>query len=114
MQSLMTSVPAFERAGTAIDYTKLFVPEEITPLFFMPIHGELSIEQRFRFNQLYTSSFHEQFMNLEKVLVSHLLPPLIKRFQNESLVESLKVFREEEIGHTRMFHDLHLRCEPHL
>ncbi len=86
----------------------------MTPLFFTPVYRELSRVQKLRFNQLYTGSFHEQFMNLEKVLVNRMLPALIKRLGSDPLAENLRVFRDEEIEHTRMFHELHLRCEPHL
>lgn len=97
-----------------IDYTKKFIPEFITPLFYTTIYQELSEDQKLRYNQLYASNFHEQFMSLEKVLVEHLLQPLITRFQNEPLAQHLVEFREEEIKHTALFHDLHRRCEPRL
>lgn len=112
--SIMNATSAASLPMADIDYSKFFIPEEMTPLFFTAVYRDLSRDQKLRFNQLYTSSFHEQFMNLEKVLVSHLIPALIARFADDPLVEPLHVFRDEEIEHTRMFHELHTRCEPHL
>jgi len=103
-----------EETETTIDFTRRFIPEFITPLSYTRIYRELSDEQRLRYNQLYASNFHEQFMSLEKVLIEHLLQPLIQRFQGEKLAEHLIDFRNEEIKHTAMFHDLHVRSEPHL
>ena len=110
----MNPISTAKPSSTGIDFSKFFIPEEMTPLFFTPIYHELSRVQKLRFNQLYTSSFHEQFMNLEKVLVNQMLPALIKRLGDDPLSGSLRVFREEEIEHTRMFHNLHVRCEPQL
>jgi hypothetical protein len=97
-----------------IDFTRRFIPEFITPLAYTPIYRELSDSQQLRYNQLYASNFHEQFMSLEKVLIEHLLQPLTHRFRDEKLAKHLVDFRNEEIKHTAMFHALHVRCEPRL
>jgi hypothetical protein len=97
-----------------IDFSRRFIPEFITPLAYTSIYREMSDTQRLRYNQLYASNFHEQFMSLEKVLIEHLLQPLTHRFRDEKLAEHLIDFRNEEIKHTAMFHDLHVRCEPRL
>jgi len=98
----------------AIDFTRRFIPEFITPLSHTRIYRDLSHEQKLRYNQLYASNFHEQFMSLEKVLIEHLLQPLIHRFRDEKLAEHLIDFRSEEIKHTAMFHALHVCSEPRL
>jgi hypothetical protein len=97
-----------------IDFTRRFIPQFITPLAYTRIYDELSDRQKLRYNQLYASNFHEQFMSLEKVLIEHLLQPLTYRFRGEKLAAHLIDFRNEEIKHTAMFHDLHVRCEPQL
>jgi hypothetical protein len=99
---------------TSIDFSRPFIPEFITPLSYTQIYKELNYEHKLRYNQLYASNFHEQFMSLEKLLVEHLLQPLIDRFSEEKLTDHLVDFRNEEIKHISMFHDLHVRCEPHL
>lgn len=107
-------MPQVSAVKTPIDFTRRFIPEFITPLAYTRIYQELSDEQRLRYNQLYASNFHEQFMSLEKVLIEHLLQPLTHRFRDEKLAQHLIDFRNEEIKHTAMFHDLHVRCEPRL
>jgi P-aminobenzoate N-oxygenase AurF len=97
-----------------IDFSRRFIPEFITPLAYTAVYRELTDAQRLRYNQFYASNFHEQFMSLEKVLIEHLLQPLTHRFCDEKLAEHLVAFRNEEIKHTAMFHDLHVRCEPRL
>ena len=112
---MIAASPAPVRAEKApIDFSRRFIPEYITPLTYSPIYRELSDAQRLRYNQLYASNFHEQFMSLEKVLIEHLLQPLTHLFREEKLAEHLIDFRNEEIKHTAMFHDLHVQCEPRL
>ena len=101
-------------SSAPIDFTRRFIPEFITPLAYTPIYAELTAPQKLRYNQLYASNFHEQFMSLEKVLIEHLLQPLTHRFRDERLAAHLIDFRNEEIKHTAMFHELHVRCEPRL
>ena len=112
---MIATTPAPVRAEKPpIDFSRRFIPEFITPLAYTAIYRELTDAQRLRYNQLYASNFHEQFMSLEKVLIEHLLQPLTHRFRDEKLAEHLVDFRNEEIKHTAMFHDLHVRCEPRL
>ena len=65
--------PALSWNPTAsIDFGRPFIPEFITPLAHTDAYSKLTPVQRLRYNQLYASNFHEQFMSLEKVLIEHL------------------------------------------
>jgi hypothetical protein len=98
----------------AIDRTRPFLPESVTPLFYTPSYARLSDRARLRYNQLFASSYHEQFIFLESMLAGPILPGLIRRYADEPLGQRLVAFQAEERTHTHWFHKLHQACEPDL
>jgi hypothetical protein len=100
----------------AIDRSRRFVPEHISPLAHTPAYRELPATARLRYNQLFASSYHEHFIFLERTLAAHTLPALIVRYQtlDPAFAERLRQFRTEEEIHTSWFHRLHQACEPAL
>jgi hypothetical protein len=97
-----------------IDFSRRFLPEQITPLAHTLVYQGLSPSARLRYNQLFACSFHEHFILLEQTLCAHVLPALIGQFAGEPLAERLRVFRADEQIHTSWFHALHQACEPQL
>lgn len=99
----------------AVDRSRRFVPEHISPLAHTAAYGRLPPAARLRYNQLFASSYHEHFIFLECTLAAHVLPALITRFGSDATFAArLQRFRIEEEMHTRWFHELHRACEPDL
>jgi hypothetical protein len=98
----------------AVDRTKWFIPEHLTPLAHIPAYASLSSEIRLRYNHLFASCYHEHFICLERMLANHTLPVSIDRFAATApdLTAQLGQFRDEERKHTAWFHALHQACEP--
>ena len=98
----------------AINFNKLFLPEQFTPLFYTHAYASLSTEQRRRYNQLYALYFNEQIVFFETSLSDSVLQPLADSSLPESLLAALVEFMEEERRHTRMFRALNEACAPNL
>jgi hypothetical protein len=105
--------PARFKLGV-VDRSKPFLPESLTPLAHTPSYAALPPAARLRYNQLFASSYHEQFIFLESLLAGPILPSLIARFRGEPLAERLQQFQAEERMHTAWFHRLHQASEPAL
>jgi len=106
--SAPTYIPA------AVDFSKLFLPEQFTPLFHTSAYANLSAEQRRRYNQLYALYFNEQIIFFETSLSESVLLPLVDSRLPEGLTVGLREFMEEEQRHTRMFRALNEACAPDL
>jgi P-aminobenzoate N-oxygenase AurF len=100
--------------SAAVDFSKLFLPEQFTPLFHTRAYASLSAEQRRRYNQLYALYFNEQIIFFETSLSESVLLPLAHSGLPESLTLALGEFMEEEQRHTRMFRALNEACAPDL
>ncbi|HWP57525.1 MAG TPA: diiron oxygenase [Candidatus Acidoferrales bacterium] len=98
----------------AIDFTRYFVPEAFTPLFYTPLYAELTPEQRRRYNQLHGCYCNEQIMFFEKFIAENVLSGVGRARGLEAMRPELSVFLNEERRHARMFRDWNLRCLPHL
>ncbi len=107
---MLTSSRRFEIG--AIDRTRRFLPESLTPLAHTSVYAELTAPVRLRYNQLFASCYHEHFIHLERMLSQHALPALIARYEGDPLAEKLRTFRNEELVHTEWFHQLHRSSEP--
>ena len=94
--------------------TKLFIPEEFTPLFYTRSYLELSEQQRLRYNQLHSFYFNEQIMFFEATLGENVLGALLQRPWPERVGASLRQLREEERQHTEMFRCLNRMFAPHI
>jgi hypothetical protein len=104
-------------ADTAIDFTRPFVPEDYTQLYYTPLYRSLHREHRLRYNQLFGIRINEYIMMLEADLVERLLTPL-RRHPNvasdATLVKCLDTMIEEEKHHYRCFLALNRLCRPEL
>lgn len=106
----MPEEPARE---AAIDFSKLFVPESLTPLFFTPWYGKLNGAQRLRYNQFYGCYMNEQILFFETTLTRNVLEPFLSsRNVPQPLRDGLRCFIEEEQRHSEMFRRLNRRCVP--
>jgi hypothetical protein len=97
-----------------VDRSRPFLPESLTPLAHTSSYVTLKPEVRLRYNQLFASAYHEQFILLESMLAGPILPALKRRFAGEPLAEQLDRFQAEERLHSHWFHLLHQASEPAL
>jgi hypothetical protein len=97
-----------------VDSGKLFLPEELTPLFYTQIYGTLAAEPRRRYNQLHALYFHEQILYFETALGHPILTALLRQAWPDRLADGLRQFQEEERRHSAMFRRLNQRCAPEL
>jgi len=98
--------------GVCAAQEKLFIPEELTPLFHTPVYPRLTAEQRRRYNQLHALWFNEQIMFFETVLGRRILDALLREPWPERIADGLRQFRAEEERHTEMFRRLNRRYAP--
>ena len=97
-----------------MDKSRRFLPESLTPLAHTPSYAALPPAVRLRYNQLFASAYHEQFILLESMLAGPVLPALMRRFAGDPLAERLRVFQAEERLHSHWFHLIHRASEPAL
>jgi len=97
-----------------VDRSRPFLPESLTPLAHTPSYTALPPAVRLRYNQLFASAYHEQFIFLESMLAGPILPALTQRFAAEPLADRLRRFQAEERLHSHWFHLLHQASEPAL
>jgi para-aminobenzoate N-oxygenase AurF len=103
--------------GAAIDFTRPFVPEDYTQLYYTPLYRNLHREHRLRYNQLFGIRINEYIMMLEADLVERLLQPLRRHpgvASDATLVACLDTMIEEERRHFRCFLALNRLCRPEL
>jgi len=111
----MTAVAtAYVLEDSPVDSGKLFLPEELTPLYYTPSYGALTPEQRRRYNQLHALYFNEQILYFETALGHPILGALLHRPWPDRLADGLRQFQEEERQHSAMFRRLNQRCAPEL
>lgn len=99
----------------AIDFTRPFIPEDRTQLYYTPLYRRLSDRQRLRYNQLFAVRVNEYIMTLESDIVDHFLRPLCRNRhvrRRENLRRCLETMIAEEIRHYAIFLDLNRRCLP--
>jgi len=97
-----------------VDFGKLFLPEELTPLFHTPSYGALTPAQRRRYNQLHALYFNEQILFFETALGNTILESLLRQPWPDRLAAGLRQFQAEERQHSAMFRRLNQRCAPEL
>jgi hypothetical protein len=96
----------------AINFSRPFMPEELTPFFFAPAYATLTESQKLRYNQLNALYFNEQIMFFEKFLARNVLGYYLSQCLPEKLKEGLRQFLAEEEQHTKMFRRLNRLCAP--
>jgi hypothetical protein len=98
----------------AIDFSRRFMPEELTTFYFAPAYATLTEAQRLRYNQLNALYFNEQTMFFEKTLARNVLGYFLARQLPEDLKAGLQQFLTEEEQHTAMFQRLNRQCAPEI
>ena len=111
----MSAIAAIEPADDApIDFSRRFIPEELTPLSRVPAYAELEPRHRLRYNQLQAMYFNEQIAFFETIVGDAFIRALLREPFSRELRERLEKLREEELHHTAMFRQLNRACAPEL
>jgi hypothetical protein len=97
-----------------IDFSRWFMPEELTPFYFTPAYATLTDPQRLRYNQLNALYFNEQTMFFEKTLARNVLGYFLAQPLPRELKAGLQQFLAEEEQHTAMFRQLNQQCSPEI
>jgi hypothetical protein len=98
----------------AIDFSRYFMPERLTPLFHTPSYARLSEEQRRRYNQLHACYLNEQTIFFERVMAQPILESMKRVALPDVISRALPTFMAEETAHSEMFRALNRRCRPDL
>jgi hypothetical protein len=99
----------------AIDFSRPFIPEDRTQLYYSPLYHRLSDRHRLRYNQLFAIRVNEYIMTLESDIVDHFLRPLCRNGhvrRQTDLRRCLETMIAEEKRHYAIFLDLNRRCLP--
>jgi P-aminobenzoate N-oxygenase AurF len=111
----MSAFPATEMVEPkAIDFSRRFMPEELTTLYFTSAYATLTEAQRLRYNQLNALYFNEQTMFFEKTLARNVLGYFLAQQLPKDLKAGLQQFLVEEEQHTAMFQRLNRQCVPEI
>jgi hypothetical protein len=97
-----------------IDFSRYFMPEQLTPLYHAPAYHTFTQTQRLRYNQLSAQCFNEQTMFFETALARNVLGFFIAGNAPEELRTGLRQFLAEEEQHSAMFRGLNQKCAPTL
>ena len=106
---------AAEVAFRPVDFSRPFIHEEFTQLYYTPLYRSLSHAQRLRYNQLFGVRVNEQFMALENDVTNRVVVRLLDHPRIASdpvLADCLGSMVREEERHYRMFRSLNLLCLP--
>ena len=106
-------IPETSRAQ-GIDFSRLFMPEELTPLYHTPGFARLDSRQRLRYNQINATYFNEQTMFFEVALARNVLGYFLAQQLPAELKAGLHRFMVEEEQHSEMFRRLNRACAPRL
>ncbi|HWB61827.1 MAG TPA: diiron oxygenase [Chthoniobacteraceae bacterium] len=96
-----------------IDFSRPFMPEELTPFFFTKAYATLTEPQRTRYNQINALYFNEQTMFFEVSLAHTVLGYFLAQPDLPGdLKAGVRQFLAEEEEHSGMFRQLNRRCAP--
>ncbi len=99
----------------SVDFSRPFIPEHFTQLYYTPIYGRLTDPQRLRYNQLFGIKVNEQFMTFESDFTNQILVRLLKHRavnRNAELIGCMQAMIREERAHQDMFRALNRPCLP--
>jgi hypothetical protein len=96
----------------AIDFSRRFMPDELTAFYHTSGWGALTDFQRLRYNQQSALYFNEQTMFFERALARNVLGYFLGRSLPEELQTGLRQFLVEEERHSAMFRELNRKCAP--
>src|SRR5215469_7747043 len=85
-----------------IDFSRPFMPEEMTVLYFTPAYQTLTTVQKLRYNQINALYLNEQTMFFEKALARNVLGYFLSQSLPDELKSGLHQFLAEEDRHTEM------------
>jgi hypothetical protein len=100
-----------------IDFSRPFVPEHCTQLFYTPSYAFLTGVQKLRYNQLFGSRINEHFLMFEKHFANRVMGKLVSRAEilgEPYLGECLRQMMVEEESHQAMFRQLNRLCLPEI
>jgi len=100
-----------------VDFSKPFIHEHLTQLYFTPAYKTLSFELKLRYNQLYALRVNEQFMMFEKDFINRVIDRLGQSsfiLKQEVLCQNLRTMMQEEMLHHESFARLNRHCRPNL
>jgi hypothetical protein len=100
------------KRDTAVDFGKKFVPEELTPLFYVPWYRWLTPDQRLRYNQLQALYLNEQILFFETLVGRGVMDALLREQWPDGFGSELQQFWDEERRHSEMFRQLNRLCAP--
>lgn len=112
--SPFAAIPQKPNPVERIDFSRLFMPETLTPFYHAPGYRLLSEHQRLRYNQLHAMYFNEQTMFFEKALARNVLGYFLAQPLPAELKTGLRQFMLEEEQHTEMFRRLNRDCAPQI
>ncbi len=96
-----------------IQRQRLWGPESLAPLTYLPAYGLLDDDEKRRLNQLFSLAVCEQFIWLEVNILVRTLRRVLKRWpMSDGLRTALNFFIEEEMKHTEMFWRTLEKAEP--
>lgn len=96
----------------AVDFGKKFIPEELTPLFYIPLYRSLTPDQRLRYNQLQALYLNEQIIFFETLVGRGIMNALMRESWPDGIGDALQQFWDEERRHSEMFRQLNRLCAP--
>lgn len=97
-----------------VDFSKKFIPENLTPLFYTPVYRQLTAQQRLRYNQLHALYFNEQIIFFETAIGRGMLETLQRESWPDGFEARLRQFWDDERRHSEMFRQLNRRCAPEI
>lgn len=100
---------------SSIDFSRPFLHECFTPLYYTPLYKRLSHDQRLRYNQLSGMKVNEQFMLLEREFTDRILTKLRRHpavVGRPDLMACVNEMIFEEGCHADMFQALNRLCLP--
>ena len=95
-----------------IDFSRWFIPQVLTHLYYTAAYAKLTGSQRLRYNQLFALYFNEQTMFFERSLAQNVLGYFLAQPLPSVLKTGLRQFIEEEQQHSAMFRRLNRQCAP--
>lgn len=98
-----------------IDFSRPFLPEHMTQLYYTPVYQTLNDVQRLRYNQLFGVRTNEYIMLFESDFLDHFLTPLRRHSKvvaQEDLLRCLDTMIDEERRHYAVFVRLNRMCLP--
>jgi hypothetical protein len=109
---MKTTAAAHPGKDTPVDFGRNFMPEELTPLFYVPLYRQLAPEHRLRYNQLQALYFNEQIIFFETMIGRGVMGGLLRQTWTNGFGEKLQRFSDDEIRHSEMFRQLNRLCAP--